>query len=158
MADEAQQPASDGEFGQRDAHESDAPALAQLLGQFGYPASDEDTARRLGELIREPATRVLVATRGERIVGVGAVHAMRVLEGDFPLGVIIALVVDDSVRLQGVGASIVEALEAEARSRGCFAIVVHSGRKRIESHQFYQRVGYEKTGARLLKVFDAPSA
>jgi len=82
---------------------------------------------------------------------------MRVLEGDSPLGVIIALVVDSSVRLQGVGASIVEALEAEARSRDCFAIVVHSGRKRIESHQFYQHLGYEKTGARLLKVFGATS-
>ncbi|MDX6451139.1 MAG: hypothetical protein QOH16_1188 [Gaiellaceae bacterium] len=155
MAEDEHPPAIREEFTQRDAQESDAPALAQLLGQFGYPASDADTARRLGELIREPATRVLVAIRGEQIVGVGAVHAMRVLEGDSPLGVIIALVVDSSVRLQGVGASIVEALEADARDRGCFAIVVHSGRKRIESHEFYQRVGYEKTGARLLKVFGA---
>jgi N-acetylglutamate synthase-like GNAT family acetyltransferase len=155
MVEDEHPPAIREEFTQRDAQESDAPALAQLLGQFGYPASDADTARRLGELIREPATRVLVAIRGEQIVGVGAVHAMRVLEGDSPLGVIIALVVDSSVRLQGVGASIVEALEADARDRGCFAIVVHSGRKRIESHEFYQRVGYEKTGARLLKVFGA---
>jgi GNAT superfamily N-acetyltransferase len=146
------------EFTQREALKSDASALANLLGQFGYPSSDADTARRLNELLREPATRVVVTLRGEQIVGVGAVHAMRVLEGDAPLGVIIALVVDASVRLQGVGAGLVEALEQEARERGCFAIVVHSGRKRIESHRFYQRVGYDKTGARLLKVFDAPSA
>ena len=137
----------------RKVRAADAAALVPLFEQFGYPATRGDVRRRLARLAQGGETAVLVAHRDGVVIGVGALHAMAILEGDSSLGVIIALIVDEGVRRQGVGAALVAGLEEEARARGCFAIVVHSGARRIESHTFYKHIGYDQTGARLLKVF-----
>jgi GNAT superfamily N-acetyltransferase len=121
---------------------SDAPRLAQLSGQLGYPASEADLARRLTYLLSRPEHHLLlVETAPGRVVG--WIHAAEqwVLESE-PACEILGLVVDQSHRGQGVGRTLVAAVESWATARGLPAIKVRSNVARAESHQFYQRLGY----------------
>jgi predicted N-acetyltransferase YhbS len=144
---------SDASF--RGLREDDAPGIARLLGQFGYPTDPEALARRLGRIGADPATHVLVAEEGGMVVGVGAVHFIDILEGDRPLTALIALVVDEGHQRRGIGTALVQALEREAEVRGSFGIAVHSGKQRIGAHAFYRGLGYALTGERMLKLFPA---
>jgi len=57
---------------------------------------------------------------------------------------ILGLVVDQNYRCQGVGRSLVAAVEAWAGSRGVTTIKVRSNMVRAESHPFYERLGYAR--------------
>ena len=140
----------------RSPREADAPAIAGLLEQFGYPTDPGAIAQRLERLIANPWTYALVADADRAAVGVGAVHFIDVLEGDRPLAALVLLIVDGHHRGQGVGTALVQALEREAEARGSFGISVHSGRARIGAHAFYRQLGYELTGERMLKLFHSP--
>jgi GNAT superfamily N-acetyltransferase len=87
------------------------------------------------------------------VVGVGVLHVAGVLEGDAPLGMLLTLIVDEVTRRRGVGRALVEWLELQARSLGCFGVVVQSGRSRVDAHALYRALGYEQSGQRFLKVF-----
>src|SRR3954454_15654588 len=68
----------------RDARPSDAGEIAQLLTELGYPVSPHRLGRRLQVLAGERATRVFVAEAGDELCGVAAIHAMHLLERDYP--------------------------------------------------------------------------
>jgi len=134
------------------AREDDAPALAPLLGELGYPATPAELRPRLARLAADPATHVVVAVAGDTPVGIGAIHFIGILEGDRPLAALTLLIVAEAAQGRGVGAGLVGELEREAVARKSFAITVHSGRQRIGAHAFYQRLGFELTGERIRKL------
>jgi GNAT superfamily N-acetyltransferase len=55
---------------------------------------------------------------------------------------ITGLVVDPPARGQGVGRRLVEAVEAWAAARGLGQLAVRSNIIRVESHPFYERLGF----------------
>lgn len=126
----------------RDAMSADAPGIASLLTQLGYPSSSDETSERLAEWHQSPLSRVFVASAGQRVAGVLAFHAMPLFEHAGRRGRIICLVDDEACRGQGVGARLMAAADAEARHLGCTDLEVTSSRERNEAHVFYQRMGY----------------
>ena len=133
----------------------DESGVARLLNQFGYPTDPALLAPRLARVDADPATHVLVAETGGMVIGVGAVHLIDILESDRPLAVLMALAVDEAHQGRGIGTALVRALESEAVARRAFGISVHSGKRRVGAHAFYQSLGYELTGERMLKLFPA---
>jgi GNAT superfamily N-acetyltransferase len=53
-------------------------------------------------------------------------------------------VVDAAQRGLGVGRALVDAVESWARTRGLDRVVVRSNVVRLESHPFYERIGYKR--------------
>jgi ribosomal protein S18 acetylase RimI-like enzyme len=51
---------------------------------------------------------------------------------------------------------LVEAMEAEARSRGCALLFLTTSEDRAAAHAFYERIGLEYTGRRYAKRLDDP--
>lgn len=141
----------------RDARLDDAPALAGLLAELGFPAPADVIASRLSEMIRADKI-VLVAARGEDVLGVLTVHVTPVLHRPTPVGRLTALVVTERARGQGVGRSLVEAAERLLAARGCGLVEVTSNRKRPDAHAFYERLGYEATSVRFKKDLVLPGA
>lgn len=63
-----------------------------------------------------------------------------------PYGLFEDIQVVESVRGQGVGGQLVQALIAEARKQGCYKIVANSRGHRTEIHDWYARLGFEDYG------------
>lgn len=139
----------------RDALPEDAPALARLLDQLGYPTSADAVGRRVELLAASEADRLVVADLDAEVVGLASLHESRSVEYDEPVAKLAAIVVDRDHRRRGVGEALVEAMEKEARARGCCLIFLTTAERRAGAHAFYRRIGFEETGRRFAKRLDA---
>jgi len=134
-----------------DARPADAPALAALLGELGFPAPANAVASRLDSMIRA-AEVVLVAARDGVLLGLVTVHITPVLHRPTPVGRLTVLVVTERARRQGIGRALVEAAERLLTARGCGLVEVTSNQGRTDAHAFYERLGYEATSLRFRKT------
>ena len=122
----------------------DAPRVAELAGELGYPSTAEQIVARKSELDRQGKSAVFVAeTVDGEVVGWIIVSEMCSLELD-PHAEVKGLVVASTHRSRGVGALLMEAGEGWARARGLREIVLRSNVLRDRAHSFYERIGYEE--------------
>src|SRR5512133_3521232 len=131
----------------RDADPADADAIARLLTQLGYPTVGEAVASRLDRLLIV-GDRVVVAELDGAVVGLAHLQVTPAIERDRPAAKLGALVVDEAHRGRGIGRALMEAIEAEARRRGCELLFLTTAERRDDAHAFYERVGLEHTGRR----------
>ena len=120
---------------------ADAPELARLSTQLGYPMSAEEAVQRLAALDGQPDHRLLVARRGGGVAGWLQVSRTRIFETP-DSAEIAGLVVDEAHRGAGIGPMLLRAAEDWARRRGCRAVRVRSNVIRERAHAFYRREGY----------------
>jgi GNAT superfamily N-acetyltransferase len=131
----------------RDARAGDAAAIAGLLTQLGYP-TDADTVEERLDRLGVVGDRVVVAELEGEVVGLAHLQVTPAIELDRPVAKVGALVVDQARRGHGIGRALVEAMEAEARGRGCGVLFLTTSERRDDAHAFYERVGLEQTGRR----------
>jgi ribosomal protein S18 acetylase RimI-like enzyme len=135
----------------REARPEDSQAIAELLGELGYPTDFSRFERRLERIERDPSSRLFVATVNDRVAGLAGFHQLPLVEHDEPGCQLTALVVGDAYRRTGVGSELVRAVEREARSRGGQRVLVNTAHHRKDAHAFYERLGFEATGLRFIK-------
>ncbi|WP_163509684.1 GNAT family N-acetyltransferase [Fodinicola acaciae] len=141
------------------ARGSDAQAVNELLEQLGYPQDGEaETAARIRAWGDEASSAAYVAEADGELLGVIAVHVSPFFEHDGKWGRIVALVVSDRIRGQGVGSQLVAAAEAFATGHGCGRMEVTSNDRRTAAHKFYRVRGYaEQTGISSRFLKDVPA-
>ncbi|MFF1823365.1 GNAT family N-acetyltransferase [Kribbella sp. NPDC058245] len=130
----------------RIARPADAAAINDLLGQLGYP--DQDTAARIHDWQADPTSTAYVADAGGNILGVVAVHVGPYFERPGSWARIVALVVAEEARGQGIGSQLMTAAEEFAAEHGCLRIELSSSDRRTEAHVFYERRGYVNQSGR----------
>ncbi|HWA17247.1 MAG TPA: GNAT family N-acetyltransferase [Gemmatimonadales bacterium] len=136
----------------RDARLTDAEALAPLLDTLGYPAPPATVRQRLTALLHDdPTARVLVALRGEAIVGLATLHATPVLHRPTPVARVTALVVSPSAQGGGVGRALMAAAERHFNDAGYRRVEVTSGPTHTAAHEFYRHLGYRDQGVRFAR-------
>ena len=134
--------------------DSDAPEIARLLGQLGYPSTPDEVLVRLKALRDDaPATMAWVAEADGAVVGVATAREFPGIHVSAPVAWLTVLVVDERVRGRGVGRQLVAGAEAWARRIGAPRLSLTSAVHRKEAHQFYINLGYQQTGVRLAKIF-----
>lgn len=131
----------------RDAGAADAEAIANLLSQLGYSTDAGLVPARL-ERLAIVGDRVVVAEADGEVAGLAHLQVTPTIEHDRPVAKIGALVVEESHRGTGVGRALVDALEVEARGRGCDVLFLTTAERRDDAHLFYERVGFAHTGRR----------
>ena len=139
----------------REAVPADAPALAPLLGQLGYPVDAPALERRMERMLARDDELVLIAERAEPpndALGLLALHVFPVLAYDADAAMIMALVVAEGARGLGVGRTLVARSEAIARERGASRLLVTTHIRRADAHIFYERLGFEFTGRRYVRL------
>jgi GNAT superfamily N-acetyltransferase len=134
----------------RRATADDAPALAALLADLGYPADATDVPERL-ERLRGSGDDAFVALVDASIVGLATVHSRVVLHTARPVAQLTALVVSPTARGHGVGRALVGLAERWALERGAERLVVTTALHRAEAPVFYERLGFAHTGRRYVK-------
>jgi GNAT superfamily N-acetyltransferase len=135
----------------RPAVADDAPALARMLDQLGYPTDSAEIPGRLERMGERPGTTVFIAEHRNKPVGVVTVHLFPSLHTSEPVPWLTALVVDESARGTGVGSALVQRAEEWAIRHGASKLALTSHLRRREAHDFYKRRDYEQTGVRLVK-------
>jgi GNAT superfamily N-acetyltransferase len=134
----------------RPARPDDAPELAALAGELGYPSTAAELARRLAPLLADPAQAVLVAVDdADRAVGWTHVVVRRQLDSDDWVEVA-GLVVTEGQRGAGVGAALLVAAERWAVAHSLPLVQLRSNVIRERAHRFYRRQGYEPVKSQLL--------
>jgi ribosomal protein S18 acetylase RimI-like enzyme len=133
----------------REVHPADAPAIAALLGELGFPADAKQVADRLKDLKR--AGEVPLVAHEDTILGCLTWHVMHVLHRPHPVGRISMMVITKKERGRGMGRMLVEAAEARLRERGCTLIEVTSNIDLDGAHAFYRHLGFERSSYRFVK-------
>lgn len=141
----------------RAAERSDAEALAPLLVALGYPTPTQELRPRLERLSAASDAGVLVAEAGDEVVGFASFHVLHLIYRPLPQARLTALAVLASHRRHGVGHALVQAVEGEARRRGCSRIELTTRVERPSAHAFYRALGYEERSLRFVKALgDVP--
>jgi GNAT superfamily N-acetyltransferase len=142
----------------RSASAADAPALASLLGELGYPSDADQVRARMARLVGagsdDAADALFVATGagGPSVVGLLSLHRFSGLHDDAPVALITALVVAERARGLGVGRQLVDRAVESARDWGCTRLMVTTHVRRADAHAFYEHIGFELTGRRYVKA------
>jgi ribosomal protein S18 acetylase RimI-like enzyme len=136
----------------RRAIASDAPKIADLLGELGYAAHPSFILERLTLLRGRPDACVLVAEAAETVIGVVAVHLFPLFHADVWTGRITALVVSAHQRRRGIGRLLLDAAEEFAWNARCTRVEVTSGGTHEPAPQFYESNGYERLDQHLVKM------
>ena len=126
----------------RRARLSDAPRLAELSSQLGYPASRGEIAQRMKRVRPAALHAIFVAESKKLVTGWLHVSVTPLLEVALRAEVN-GLVVDENMRSLGAGAKLLAAAERWAAARGCKSMSVRSNVVRERAHAFYLRNGYE---------------
>jgi len=137
----------------RDARESDVNQLSILITQLGYPCTPDEVLTRFNSVHNHPDYRTLViADGGEPIAMAGLIKGFW-YEKNGTYVRILAFVVDEDYRGEGIGKMLIKAIEDWAVELGVNAVVLSSGNKheRIGAHRFYQSLGYEIKSSGFIK-------
>jgi ribosomal protein S18 acetylase RimI-like enzyme len=135
----------------RPAEERDAPELATLMTQLGYPATTAEMNSRLRAILQDEGFATFVVIEGDQICGMIGVSASRSYEHNDRNGRIVALVVREDMRGQGLGRKLVAVAEEYLARKKVGRIVLTSRFTREDAHKFYESLGYARTGLRFMK-------
>jgi len=140
----------------REGKLADAPALARLLAQLGYPETQPYLERRIVQQLSHPDALLLVAVAAGDVAGFISLHIIPqlALAGDFCR--VSYLCVAENMRGHGVGAMLEQCAELQARELGCDRIELHSNAQRLDAHRFYASIGYEDSPKYLIKRLASP--
>jgi N-acetylglutamate synthase-like GNAT family acetyltransferase len=136
----------------RTAEPRDASILAELALQLGHAVPLLEVKAQL-EKPAEARQALLVAVLAGQVVGVAEVEARTSL----PAGrwaELTTLVVQKTVRGQGVGGALVEAVRAWAKGHGLSKLRVRTRQEREVAARFYEQQGFRLSKEQ--RVYDAP--
>jgi len=127
----------------RRARLADAPRIAALATQLGYPSPTSEVRKRLERIRHDDGHFVSVAEIDGQVVG--WVHAFVKYSIDAgPRAEIGGLVVDEGHRGAGLGKLLMSEAEELARSRELEGVYLRSNVLRESAHAFYEAMGFRK--------------
>ena len=127
----------------RQAGANDAPRIAILSEQLGYPVESDLIRQRLEQLLPRTDHLILVAESSGEVVGWTHAAEQQILETGRHCE-ILGLVVATGQRGQGTGRLLLEGIQQWAARHGFKQICVRSNVIRPESHPFYERMGFSR--------------
>ena len=141
----------------RDLKTRDVAAICEINKEtLGYSFSLEETASQLAKLSQDSHHYLLGFEDSTSHDLVGYVHA-EVYESLYSKAGfnILALAVSPQAQGQGIGKSLLQGLEEEAKRRDYGFIRLNSADHRLGAHAFYEKVGYtcDKTQKRFISIF-----
>jgi len=136
------------------ADPGDSLVVRELLDQLGYAFTVEEVRARLDLFARQPTDPVLLATDGDKGVGLIAMHWTAMLHHSKPVARITALVVRADARGKGVGRILVDAGAALARQAGCGLLELTTALHRTDAQAFYRDLGFTASSLCLQRALE----
>lgn len=130
----------------RIAENRDIAVMAELMGELGYPTTEKQMETRFTTIQQDSNYLTFVAEKNQKIVGMIGCFRGLSYEKDESYIRIVALVVSSPHRKHGVGALLVNHIQEWAYQHEIMRIAVNTGNRRLDSHEFYKKIGFEGTG------------
>ncbi len=131
----------------RDATAADLPTLVRLLGQLNETASPAPTERHAAAfdaVSADPRQRLLVVEHEGAVIGSAVLVIVPNLgHNGAPYALVENVVVDEAARGQRHGEELMRYIIEDARSAGCYKVVLTSRKFRTDAHRFYERLGFD---------------
>jgi len=133
----------------REAVKADAPRLAALAGQLGYPCDEASVRERMGRYLGA-SDRVILVADSEGVAV--AWTSMEVVDHFYTESCVelSGFVVDEAARGLGVGAALMTAAEAWARGSGKRLLRLRTNVIRAGARSFYERLGFENAKVQIV--------
>jgi GNAT superfamily N-acetyltransferase len=125
----------------RPGRAADAPELARLCTELGYPSTAAQIRERLALLDDAEHGLFVADDAGGGLRGLVDVHVRLVLEED-PFAELIALVVNEDGRGEGVGSALVAEAVRWAQARRLTKLWVRISLWREATPRFYEHLGF----------------
>jgi ribosomal protein S18 acetylase RimI-like enzyme len=135
----------------RDAALSDATAVAALMCELGYETTTTEMRKRLKSILTNARYGTFVAEIGNELCGMIGILTHVSYEHNDLSGKILALVVSKKQRRSGVGRALIAAAEKDFAKRNVRQVTLTMRFERGDAHQFYEKLGYSRTGFRFAK-------
>ncbi len=125
--------------------EADLPALASLYTQFwGEESSVDKMQSTFAKLQDNPDYTFLAARLDDQIVGSVMGVVCHELYGDCkPFMVVEDMIIDKTVRRQGIGSLLMNSIEEKAKERECCHLILVTDTDRYDARQFYESLGFD---------------
>jgi len=133
---------------------SDAEPIYRLCHEvLGYKFSQADVEANVRRLIGDPTNLLLVAEQNGEVVAFVHAHNHDPIYAP-PMKSIVALAVTDDHRNQGLGHTLIQAVEDWARETGACAVRLDANEHMSDALYFYKSLGYDyiKTQYNLRKM------
>ena len=135
----------------RTASKEDMPGILALYAQPGYDDGEvlpiAEAVAIFEKMATYPFYRVHVAEQGGRILGT---YALLVMDNIGHLGTPSAIVESVAVAPDcqglGIGKRMMGHAMAEAAQAGCYKLALSSNIKRLQAHEFYDKLGFRRHG------------
>lgn len=134
----------------RAAELEDIPSLKRLFLQLGYETEHAILEQRLRD--QHDTLCTLVAESEKEVCGVIVINFIMPVHENNLWALISALVIDESLRGQGVGQQLLIASERIAAIKRCSQIELSSNETRVKAHKFYENNGYKEVRKRFVKL------
>jgi len=126
----------------REAKRKDCTDITNLTNQLGYPSTLEKICEIMDLVLKHNDHQVFIAEKDKIIVGyIHLIHSMRI--GSNPFVEIVAFIIDESSRNQGIGGALIAESEKWTSSMGLEDIRIRSNIIRQEAHHFFRKRGFQ---------------
>ena len=103
-----------------------------------------DYQKALSEINTIPGYELLVAEENDEVIGSMVLLIMPNLSHRAsPWALIENIIVNPKQRRRNVGGKLIEYAVRRAKDRGCYKIILNSGKRRRVAHKFYRSLGFE---------------
>lgn len=132
---------------------TDINSIIELLAQLDRPLpADRNEAKKFLKLIKSyiqfNSTNInrgiILATLNSKIIGLVSYVLLERLNQSFREFWIPELVVSKEYRNHGIGKLLIQRCESIAKRKKCYRIRLESRNDRIDSHNFYKKIGFEQ--------------
>jgi GNAT superfamily N-acetyltransferase len=133
----------------------DHESLGSLMGELGYATRASEMEMRMEIIRQDRRYTTFVAVLDGTVCGMIGTFVQQTYEHNAPGGRILALVVGTAARGRGVGRALIAAAENDFAQKNVRRITLNTRFERDAAHQFYEKVGYARTGFRFAKTLAA---
>lgn len=128
----------------RTLQKQDYAILTSLIKELGYPINLDEVEKQYEAINLHPDYETLVIEKNNIVVGFAGLCKAYFFEATGTYARILAFVVSESVRKQGIGTKLLDACEQWAIEQGCNYLTLNSGNRveRQAAHRFYTENGY----------------
>ena len=135
----------------RESTFDDIPSLLELLYELGRPKPQKDNeletfTKLLKNCMQEDDKKILVAQiENLKIIGMMSIVFLSRLNQNTLEMYVPELIVSQNYHSKGIGKKLINFSIELGKEKKCHRMRLESGNQRIESHKFYQHLGFENS-------------